>query len=255
MLHAFAIIRAVEKQLGPLWSIEVPRDPDSNSPMNMIFATLIRPTKLSRALDLEVPSPAGIEGLEARRLRFGGPGLEDIKAVLQGESSKAPEGQQRQMIQVRVEERRQREQRKERYMKRRQARTEQETREDEQILAALKQLAGGPYGGFEGLAEKVEEQLSRSAERLRIDGAASAEGAEAVEEPTEAGEETGASATGTSEVGRSAEDARPQEAPMETESVASPSESTTTTNEDASHPTANEAQPKPTVQAESEARL
>lgn len=140
-------------------------------------------------------------------------------------------------------------------MKRRQARTEQETREDEQILAALKQLAGGPYGGFEGLAEKVEEQLSRSAERLRIDGAASAEGAEAVEEPTEAGEETGASATGTSEVGRSAEDARPQEAPMETESVASPSESTTTTNEDASHPTANEAQPNPTVQAESEARL
>ncbi|GFZ50566.1 hypothetical protein JCM24511_08323 [Saitozyma sp. JCM 24511] len=268
MLHTFAIIHAVERKLGPLWAINVPRDPDSNSPMNMIFASLVRPAKLPRALDLEVPLPAGTEtqGPEARRLRFGGPGLEDIRAVLQGESSTTPEGQRGTMMQVRVEASRQKERSKERYMKRRQPRTEEEIREDEQILAALKELGGGPYGGFEGLAEKVEKQLSRSAERSRSKSAASADRVEVVEEATEAGEETGTLSAAEPELVTSVEGVRPDEVIVETDAIPSPSESTSTdatpspseststTNEDAPRPTASEALSNRTPHTDSEAR-
>jgi hypothetical protein len=272
MIHAFAIIRAVERKLGPLWSIEVPRDPDSNSPMNMIFASLIRPTQLPRALDLEVPLPANAEGVEARRLQFGGPGLEDIRAVLQEESSKTPEGQHGKhgkMMQVRVEARRQKERPKERLSKRRLPRTEEQIREDELILAALKELGGGPYGGFEGLAEKVEEQLSRSAEDSRINGAASAseDSVEVVEAATDAGAETEASSTEEPQLGTSVEDVRLDEvivetgaipSPLEsksTDATPSPSESMSTTNDDDAQPTASEALSNRTAHTESEARL
>jgi hypothetical protein len=197
MLHALSIVRAVESSLGAVWQVEVPRDPDSNSPLNMIFLTLLRPAKLPKPLHFEIPWPECTVGRGSDRIRFGGPSLSDVQAVLKSDPTKMERQKDGKVLQFKVEVRTGRERReREKSGRRGRPRTGEEIKEDEEILEALRKLGAGPYGGFEGLAERLAEDLAKKADQARQDGAASRkwaeEGAEEVveEEAEEVAEKT-----------------------------------------------------------------
>jgi len=177
MIHAFAILRAIEFRLGNnVISMEISKDLDTLQPQSRLFLTLLRPVQLSKPLLLEIPSPR----ISKSSNFLGGPSLEDVQAALrstqspiereQGEGSTGSTSTSEEPLQFRVEPFANIHKGSRRGSVRPQIRMGKEVEEDEEIVEALRQFGGGFYGGFTGLAERfrhlarknqVEEERER----------------------------------------------------------------------------------------------
>lgn len=193
VLHAYAILREVESKYGRVINFDVPRDPDSLQPTNIIFFSLLDPVELGtgskRALH-EIPAPVSEFG---KNEIFGGPSLNDVQAVLTGKSgsgtasspassrhtSKSPKPQS--VITFEVEKRMRHRARSE-WDPTRKHITAAMIEEDEKIVAALERFGGGFFGGFEGVAEKHRAVLEANRKRIRRDGGRAGTAAEEVAE-------------------------------------------------------------------------
>lgn len=161
ILHALAIMRAVEAKYGQVINIQVPRDPDSLQPTNLIFLTLLEPVELGTKRHIhEIPAPRSELG---DKEIFGGPSLADVQAVLS--STPAPRGGNRRgsstgkvitfEVELRKTARRDRQTRDPTVRKV----TPEMIEEDEKILDALDKFGDGFFGGFEGVAAKHRKVL------------------------------------------------------------------------------------------------
>ena len=144
--------------------MEMPKDYDVLLPQSTLFLTLLRPVKLPRPLLLEISPP----NIKKKSAYFGGPSLEDIQAVLRSNPVAEEQGTIAvEPIQFRVEmlgarsPQRQRPRRDDFAARR----TGREVEEDEEIVEALRQLGGGFFGGFEGVADRLRH-LARKEETL-----------------------------------------------------------------------------------------
>ncbi|KAK8858872.1 hypothetical protein IAR55_003103 [Kwoniella newhampshirensis] len=182
LLHAYAIIRAVEAKLGAsVLDMHLPKDPDSLNPGPTIYLTTLRPVKLDSPLLLEIPSPA----ISSESNFLGGPSLHDVQAILNNEGAvpsasteltRSPSGKKDELpLQFRVEvaknqsqSRRGRERAgsaSKHALKNKRKRHRADGKEAAEIVRELKNFGGGFYGGFEGLAEKFEGLLINPSER------------------------------------------------------------------------------------------
>ncbi|WWD18764.1 hypothetical protein CI109_103219 [Kwoniella shandongensis] len=179
ILHAYAIIRAVESKLGAsILDMYLPKDPDSFNPGPTIFLTTLRPVKLDKPLLLEIPPPT----ISSESNFLGGPSLRDLETILNPENGSSlsvtteltrnPSGKKdEQPLQFRVEVQKNVQSRREREMngtisknakKNRRVKFRNEGKEAAEIVKELRNFGGGFYGGFEGLADKFEKLLSKS---------------------------------------------------------------------------------------------
>ena len=159
MIHAFAIVRAIESKFGTVISIELPKDYDTLLPQSIILLTLLRPVQLPLPLLLEISPP----NISRSSNHLGGPSLDDVRAALrfnqtaheQGTISETP-------LQFKVEELSRRSYvRPKKRVWRNPRRTGSEVAEDEEIVEALQKFGGGFFGGFEGLADKFKHLARR----------------------------------------------------------------------------------------------
>jgi hypothetical protein len=159
-------MRAVEKRLGPVVSLAVPKDEDTRKAVNTIYLTLLRPVELTERLVLEIPSP-----VLSRQSTFpGGISYQDVVNALHETPSPVTGGQRGddhkgKPIQFSVEARR-----KVPYTPRahRTERTRGEVREDDAIVRALAAFDGGFNGGLAGIADKFKEfRIEESAEEAQ----------------------------------------------------------------------------------------
>ncbi|WVR06631.1 hypothetical protein IAU60_003663 [Kwoniella sp. DSM 27419] len=167
MVHAFAIIRAVEAKLGvSVLDLIVPKDTDSLKYTPTIFLTTVRPVKLDGPLLLEIPSPQ----LSSESNFLGGPSLADIQSVLSpsheaistSNITQSPAGGKDAPLQFRVELQRRPALIQRRNSQTRRKRYKQDGQEGIEIVQQLKEFGNGFYGGFEGLAQKFEHIKLRS---------------------------------------------------------------------------------------------
>jgi len=164
MIHAFAIVRAIEAKLGSVISIEVRKDYDTLEPQSTLLLTLLRPVQLPTPLYLEIPQPA----ISKNSNFLGGPSLDDVQAALRSTQTAADQGTiNAEPLQFRVERLARRTDRPRRREYRNPRRVGREVEEDEEIVEALQKFGGGFYGGFEGLAEKLKH-LARKDERIAV---------------------------------------------------------------------------------------
>jgi len=153
MAHAFSMMRAVEQRLGPVVSVDVPKDDDTLRPQNTIFITLLRPTKFEEPIVMEIPSPV----LSRTSTFVGGIAFNDIDGVLHqhASSTEASRGASGQTLQFNVELRTT-DPRPTRSTLKRVEPTLNEQKEDDEIVRALENFNGGWNGGFAGVADQFQ---------------------------------------------------------------------------------------------------
>ena len=164
MIHAFAMIRAVEARLGSVISIEMQKNLDDLLPVVSIFITLLRPIQLEEALYLEIPMPAISKGTNY----LGGPSLDDVQAALRSKPVAVDQGTiiNEETLAFHVELFRAADDGYRRPWKyNEQRRLGAEVEEDEGIVEALQQFEGGFYGGFEGLAQRFRSLAKKEGAR------------------------------------------------------------------------------------------
>lgn len=141
MAHTLAIVRAVEKKLGPVLDIYVPKDADTLQPNRIMTVSTLRPVEWKDDIVMEIPSPS------VSNQRFGGVSLSDVTGALEGKT----EDKSRPLrVRIEVAKKAPREKREE--VRRRAGGAERA--EDDAIVRALEKFGGGFFGGMEGVAGK-----------------------------------------------------------------------------------------------------
>lgn len=168
VLHAYAVLRSIEDNYGPVLDFEVAKDPDSLRPASLLFFTMCDSIDMDTSRLLEIPAPRSSQNeLE----RYGGPSLGDVMSVLRSDPSQAAKGQD-QVITFEVEARRKKSSNHTPAKLKRP--TRQSIKQDIRLAEALEKFDGGFFGAFAGLGarykplfEKVRQDHAEAEKRVR----------------------------------------------------------------------------------------
>jgi hypothetical protein len=172
MLHALAILRAVESKYGQVVNFRVPRDPDNLQPTNIVFFTLLDPVELGSKRHIhEIPAPRSEFG---DKEIYGGPSLADVQAVLSSNpentsssNSNRKDASTGQVITFELELRKNPPRARANRDPTARKVTPEMIKEDEEILDALDKFGDGFFGGFEGVAAKHRKVLEDRKAQLK----------------------------------------------------------------------------------------
>lgn len=194
ILHALAILRAVEASYGQVINLQVLRDTDSLQPTNMMFMTLLEPIDVSKRLLHEIPAPVSSLGTKER---YGGPSLEDVRAVLSARDPAQTKPIHNKngtetgagVITFEVEARKNAGRTRTKSDPTFKAMTLEMVQEDEKILDALNEFGSGFFGGFEGVTARHRAEMQHQRGSLANPNRIIGRGRTPVESSVEHGQE------------------------------------------------------------------
>lgn len=171
---ALRLVRAVERELGPVIRIDLPKDQDMKRGFKFMSVQTLRPAALPEALQGELP-PGRVD----KDADTGGVSLADINAALgfQGDASASTKATKRMNYTVNARDGM-------RSRKNTAKPTHAERREDSELVSALRGFEGF-FGGFKGVADRFAElEIPAPAQPPTYGGKpASVKAAEAAEAP------------------------------------------------------------------------
>lgn len=145
---ALRLVRAVEKELGPVIKIDLPKDQDMRRGFKFMSVQTLRPAALSEPIRGELPA-----SYVDKDVHSGGVSLTDVMAALGAEKRSRRSTTEVPRLSYTVNARDTPIQVRRRVPPRPTAAQKQE---DSRIVSALRQLDSGFYGGFAGLADQFE---------------------------------------------------------------------------------------------------
>ncbi|EKD01627.1 hypothetical protein A1Q2_04188 [Trichosporon asahii var. asahii CBS 8904] len=155
---ALRLVRAVEKELGPVIRIDMPKDQDMRRGYKFMSVQTLRPASLPEPIKGELGASYVDQNADQ-----GGVSMTDIMEAL-GSAQRSPRSTKPvRRLQYQINERQGpvrsfgRQSQGQGQGRRAPRPTMAQQREDSQIVAALRQLDGGFFGGFAGLADKFKE--------------------------------------------------------------------------------------------------